>query len=160
MVSIIMPQIGQDIKTGKILEWRKKENEQVNKGEVILVVESEKATFDVESDESGVLLKILFHEGEEVEVLSTIGYIGEPGESYEEKKHILYSKTTSTPHTTPGSGKELKASPAARRMAREKGVSLGAVSGSGPGGRIIKEDVIAALKDLDQSNQAMPSNTS
>lgn len=78
---IVMPQIGQDVTTGKIVEWLKKENDPVEKGEIVCNVEGDKGIFEVEADESGVLLKILHQAGEEIEVLKPIGYIGQPGET-------------------------------------------------------------------------------
>jgi pyruvate/2-oxoglutarate dehydrogenase complex dihydrolipoamide acyltransferase (E2) component len=83
MTPIIMPQVGQDIPSATIVEWVKKEGETVKQGEVVVVVESEKAAFEVESEASGVLLKIVCGEGEEVEILRPIGYIGEPNEAAE-----------------------------------------------------------------------------
>ena len=77
---VLMPQVGQDIKTARIVEWFKKENEEITKGEVIATVESDKAAFDVEAYTSGVLLKVLYTEGQDVEVLTPIAYIGQPGE--------------------------------------------------------------------------------
>ena len=68
MIPVMMPQVGHDIPTGTIVEWLKKENDPVERGEVILVVESEKAAFEIEAEASGILLKILHTEGEEVEV--------------------------------------------------------------------------------------------
>ncbi len=76
-----MPQIGQDVTTGKIVEWFKKENDPVQKGEIVCSVEGDKGIFEVEADESGVLLKILHQVGEEIEVLKPIGYIGLAGET-------------------------------------------------------------------------------
>ena len=85
MVSpVLMPQIGQDITTGTIQKWLVKENDEVKEGDIIAEVESEKAVFEVEAYESGVILKILYAEGEEVEVLKPIAYIGEPGEEIPE----------------------------------------------------------------------------
>ena len=81
--AIIMPQVGQDIETGTILEWRVKEGEYVNKGDIVATVESDKATFEVEAYESGVLLKILYGAGSEVKVLEPIAYVGEAGEEVE-----------------------------------------------------------------------------
>ena len=81
-VAIIMPQIGQDVKTGIVASWEKEENEKVAKGEVICCVEGDKGIFEVEAEASGVLLKILAQPGEEVEVLKPIGYIGNPGETF------------------------------------------------------------------------------
>jgi len=77
---IIMPQIGQDVSTGKIVEWFKKENDPVEKGEAVCSVEGDKGVFEVEAEESGVLLKILHQADEEIEVFKPIGYIGQPGE--------------------------------------------------------------------------------
>ena len=77
---IIMPQIGQDMTTGVIVKWLKQENDAVKRDEVICEVEGDKGVFEVEADNAGTLLKILFLEGTEVEVFKPIGYIGEPGE--------------------------------------------------------------------------------
>ena len=84
MISVIMPQVGQDIRRGKVVEWLKAEGDSVEKGEVVLVVESEKASFEVEADEAGVLLKVLCGEGEEVDILSPVAFIGKPGEAVPE----------------------------------------------------------------------------
>ena len=150
---VMMPQVGQDIKTGVIIEWFKKENDPIQKGDVIATVESDKATFEVEAYESGVLLKILHAAGAEVPVLTPIAYIGRPGEeivadqtadetasppAVEDKAP---SETASVPkHSGPA------ASPSARRLAKEKGVDLETVAGTGPGGRITKEDVLNAAE--------------
>jgi dihydrolipoamide dehydrogenase len=77
---IIMPQIGQDITTGKVVEWFKKESEPIEKGDIVCSVEGEKGIFEVEAEASGVLLKIIHQAGEEVEVFKPIGHIGQPGE--------------------------------------------------------------------------------
>ena len=77
---IIMPQVGQDIEKAVILEWRVHENDRVNKGDILFVVESDKAVFEIEADEPGVLLKILYNDGEEAKVFDPVAYIGEPGE--------------------------------------------------------------------------------
>ncbi len=80
---IIMPQIGQDMTTGVIVKWLKKENDTIKMDEVVCEVEGEKGVFEVEADAPGFLLKILHKEGTEVEVFKPIGYIGEPGEIIE-----------------------------------------------------------------------------
>ncbi|MDO9542217.1 MAG: biotin/lipoyl-containing protein [Kiritimatiellia bacterium] len=77
---IIMPQLGENIETGTITEWMKKENETVRKGEIICAVEADKGVLEIEAEQDGVLLKILVREGEEARVLAPIGYIGQPGE--------------------------------------------------------------------------------
>jgi len=84
MISIIMPQVGQDIEKATIVEWCKREGEPVGVDEIVVVVESEKAVFEVEAEAAGVLLKIVHQAGEEVEILTPIGYIGQPGEEVPE----------------------------------------------------------------------------
>ncbi|MHC4204678.1 MAG: E3 binding domain-containing protein [Planctomycetota bacterium] len=153
---IIMPQVGQDIETAIIVEWHKKENDTVNKGDIIATVESDKASFDVEAYESGVLLKRLYKEGQEVKVLTPIAYLGDPGESVEEvPSSSEVSQTVVTPDSsvsTVSSEKSKKnvkvfASPSARRLAKEKGINLKNVTGTDPEGRITKEDVLNACND-------------
>lgn len=166
---VLMPQVGQDIKTATIVDWLKKENDEVAKGEVIATVESDKAAFDVEAYTSGVLLKILHGEGEEVEVLTPIAYIGKPGEEVEDSGQIRAPSASPRVCGTPSvaarrekscedarpTEERATASPAARRVARERGVNLDAVMGTGPGGRIIKQDVLAAISQ-DNTRQEAP----
>ncbi|MBC8469612.1 MAG: 2-oxo acid dehydrogenase subunit E2 [Planctomycetes bacterium] len=150
--AVIMPQVGQDIETATIVDWIKKENDSIQKGDIIATVESDKAAFDVEAYESGVLLKILYKEGDEVKVLTPIAYIGQPGEkvgtdppaadtSSAPEDNIAPSMTEpKSEHRGPA------ASPSARRLARGKGIDLKTVTGTGPGGRITKEDVLNAAE--------------
>ena len=149
--AVMMPQVGQDIETGVVIEWFKKENDRIQKGDVIASVESDKATFDVEAYEAGVLLKILYDEGAEVQVLTPIAYIGQPGE--EIVTDAPAGETSAEPaiqKIAPPVSKPLPklngpaASPSARRLAKEKGVDLQTITGTGPGGRITKEDVLNA----------------
>src|SRR5512146_1258826 len=77
---ISMPKLGQSEEEAKIVRWRKKEGETVQKGDIIFEVETDKALLEVESFFSGSLLKILVAEGETVPVQSTVGYIGDPGD--------------------------------------------------------------------------------
>ena len=159
---IIMPQIGQDVETGVIVEWRVKENDYVNKGDVVALVESDKATFEVEAYESGVLLKLLYDAGTEVKVLAPIAYVGEPGESIEEPKaargslkaegfgdgfskvsHPRAAIETATHDQQSRAG--VSVSPSAKRVAREHGIDLSKIQGTGPDGRILKQDVLAAI---------------
>jgi len=149
--AVMMPQVGQDIETGVVIEWFKRENDPVQKGETIASVESDKATFDVEAYESGVLLKILHAEGAEVPVLTPIAYIGQPGEEViADEPATETSSPLATEHKAPSVTVPTPkrdgpaASPSARRLAKEKGVDLQTVTGTGPGGRITKEDVLNA----------------
>jgi pyruvate dehydrogenase E2 component (dihydrolipoamide acetyltransferase) len=153
-----MPQVGHNIPSARIVEWLKKENEPVNKGEIILVVESEKAAFEVEAEDSGVLLEILHAEGEEVAVFKPLAYIGMPGETFKDEGGFPPDETTVThpgvlepindqPRGDSGMDREpapLLASPSARRLARKLAVDLTRVKGSGPHSRIIERDVRAA----------------
>ncbi|MHC4535142.1 MAG: dihydrolipoamide acetyltransferase family protein [Planctomycetota bacterium] len=151
--AVIMPQVGQDIETATIVDWIKKENDPIQKGDIIATVESDKAAFDVEAYESGVLLKILYKEGDEVRVLTPIAYIGQPGE-----KVVTDTPSTDTLSAPPADNiapsisepkckhKGSAASPSAKRLAREKGIDLKTVTGTGPGGRITKEDVLKAVE--------------
>jgi len=150
--AVIMPQVGQDIETAVIVKWLKKKNDPVQKGDAIASVESDKATFEVEAYESGVLLKILHDEGAEVQVLSPIAYIGQPGEEVVTEEPAgetcaepaIEETSPPTSEPTPKRSGPL-ASPSARRLAKEKGVDLQDVTGTGPGGRITKEDVLNAV---------------
>jgi pyruvate dehydrogenase E2 component (dihydrolipoamide acetyltransferase) len=130
---------------------------------VILTVESEKATFEVEAEDTGVLLQILHEEGAEAEVLSAVGYIGQPGElPPEETGESMPGVSPSPSRTIPGGppvrsttakDEKIFASPSARRAAMERGIDLGVISGSGPGGRIVKADVLAVTGSGEQSKE-------
>lgn len=79
-VKVVMPQAGQDLETGMVRNWIKAEGDSVEKGETIVVVETEKVTLDIEAPAAGVLLRILVPDNTETAILSTIGIIGQPGE--------------------------------------------------------------------------------
>ena len=149
--AVMMPQVGQDIETAVIIAWLKNENDPVQKGDAIASVESDKATFVVEAYESGILLKILHAEGAEVPVLTPIAYIGQPGEDIIVDATPVETSTESavqqqaSPISEPLEKRDgPTASPSARRMAKEKGIDLQTVTGTGPGGRITKKDVLNA----------------
>ena len=153
--AVIMPQVGQDIETAIIVDWIKKENDPIQKGDIIATVESDKATFDVEAYDSGVLLKILYKAGEEVRVLTPIAYIGQPGEKVVTDAPVADTPSAQVADNIAPSIAESKsehrgpvASPSAKRLAREKGIDLMTVTGTGPGGRITKEDVLNTIKSI------------
>jgi pyruvate dehydrogenase E2 component (dihydrolipoamide acetyltransferase) len=152
--AVMMPQVGQDIETATIVEWHKKENDTVNTGDVIATVESDKATFDVEAYDSGVLLKRLYEEGQEVKVLTPIAYLGQPGESVDEASSssdvpqadvIPDSSISAVSLEKSKNDTKVIASPSARRLAKEKGIELSKVTGTGPGRRITTDDVLKAF---------------
>jgi pyruvate dehydrogenase E2 component (dihydrolipoamide acetyltransferase) len=164
-----LPRLGQGMESGTIVRWLKAEGDTVEKGEPLYEVDTDKATQEVEAEASGVLLRIAVAEGE-VPVGQTVALIGEPGESVpdappepagaaeqapeaepEEQQAEAPAETGQpAPATAFGSvvnggreqgGGRVKASPLARRIARERGVDLGSVQGTGPDGRVVAEDV-------------------
>ena len=157
MTSILMPQVGQDIATARVVEWHVKEGQAVRKGQVLLTVESEKASFDVEAPADGVLLRILFHDDEEAAVLGPVGYIGAPGEAVAQTASAAITQAAppagvpAPAAVAPGAAAQAPvpcnrpaSSPSARRVAAEHGIDLRGLAGSGPGGRIMKRDIPAA----------------
>jgi pyruvate dehydrogenase E2 component (dihydrolipoamide acetyltransferase) len=161
-----LPRLGQGMESGTIVKWLKSEGEQVQKGDALYELDTDKVTQEVEAEASGVLLKIAIPEGE-VEVGKTIGFIGDNGETVAESAEADSAKPETAPvrrtpidvprATTNGSSKgseaaapapqqetsggRIKASPLARRIARERGIELSQVRGTGPDGRIVAEDV-------------------
>ncbi|MDX6454532.1 MAG: hypothetical protein QOD48_639 [Gaiellaceae bacterium] len=156
-----LPRLGQGMESGTIVKWLKSEGDAVEKGEALYELDTDKVTQEVEAEASGVLLKIAVREGE-VEVGKTIGFIGDQGESVSapadapsepERERDRPSSSNGSqrdveseqaePATAEqtGSGGRIKASPLARRIARERGVDLAQLRGTGPDGRIVAEDV-------------------
>ncbi|WP_338603192.1 dihydrolipoamide acetyltransferase family protein [Sulfolobus tengchongensis] len=152
---VLMPKLGLTMTKGKIVQWKKKEGDRVQEGEDLVVIETEKITTTVKAPISGVLLKIYAKEGEEVPVGQIIAFIGEIGEqppsiapskptiSVESQKPIQ-TKTEEVKVT------EVRASPRARRLAKEKGIDLTMVKGTGPGGMITEEDVLRELEVIEK----------
>ncbi|MBS7658361.1 MAG: dihydrolipoamide acetyltransferase family protein [Candidatus Bathyarchaeia archaeon] len=160
MHKIIIPRFDPAMKTGRIIKWLKNEGELVNKGEPMVVVEGEKTVFEVEAPASGVLKKIFYQAGSEVEVLKPIALIGEidepiPKELIEEIEKIKVEKKIELiekPKIEKPPAKtfeRVKASPLAKKLAEEYGINLEEIKGTGPGGRITKEDVLNAIKALE-----------
>jgi pyruvate dehydrogenase E2 component (dihydrolipoamide acetyltransferase) len=148
MTEIHMPRLDPGMQSGKIVEWLKKEGDHVEKGEPVLVVEGEKTTFEIDAPDSGPITKILAQVGTDVEVGQTVGTIGEPGSSASpqatRKVDVEKPTLSPTPSAASPSSDRIVASPAARRLAQEYGVDIASVKGSGPGGRISREDILAA----------------
>jgi len=156
---VILPRLGQGMEAGTIVRWLVAEGDQVKKGQPLFELDTDKVTQEVEADASGVLLKIVVPEGE-VPVGTAIAYVGEAGESVPEgtgaqpveeaaPREQVPVPTESAPAAAPepapapatANGGRIKASPLARRIARERGIDLTALSGTGPEGRIVAEDV-------------------
>jgi pyruvate dehydrogenase E2 component (dihydrolipoamide acetyltransferase) len=158
--TVLMPKLGFDMAEGVLVRWLKQEGEAVAKGEVLAEIETDKATVEVESQYDGNLLKQLVEADSVVPVGDPIAYIGEPGEKVDaqidkpkdekavENKPEVSQESVRTPVSVPATvddGERIKASPVARKMAEDKNIDLRRVSGSGPGGRIVKADVEGAL---------------
>jgi pyruvate dehydrogenase E2 component (dihydrolipoamide acetyltransferase) len=154
-----LPRLGQGMEAGTVTRWLKSEGDQVAKGEPLYEIDTDKVTQEVESDFAGVLLKIALAEGE-APVGQTIAWIGEPGEEIAaaaveepapkaEKEAppepmpgtAVPGTVSATPPVGAENGGRIKASPLARRLARERGIDLATLRGTGPEGRIVAEDV-------------------
>lgn len=150
---IKMPQVGQDIDFARIIEWHVQEGDEVQEGDILATVESDKASFEVEASGTGIVLQLLFKKGDEAEVLKPIAYIGQKGESIQDEKDnkpLPVEQTEIKEGTSTGMKEETRpeglfSSPSARRVARESNLELSEIKGSGPNGRIIKKDVEAYL---------------
>jgi pyruvate dehydrogenase E2 component (dihydrolipoyllysine-residue acetyltransferase) len=152
---VILPRLGQGMESGTIVRWLKSEGEPVKKGEPLFELDTDKVTQEVEAEAAGVLLKIAVPEGE-VPVGQTVAFIGEQGEAVPEVVAVSESgashqsvvetepiEESRVPGTAPQqtTNGRIKASPLARRLARERGIDLRSVRGTGPEGRIVAEDV-------------------
>src|SRR5438034_3141849 len=165
-----LPRLGQGMESGTIVRWLKSEGEPVEKGEPLYELDTDKVTQEVEADASGVLLRIAVQEGE-VEVGHTIAVIGKEGESVpdeapapEEPAKPEAKPEAPAPQTlqqtvarTDGrDGGRIKASPLARRIARERRIELSSLKGTGPEGRIVAEDVERAAAEPAPTLAAAP----
>jgi pyruvate dehydrogenase E2 component (dihydrolipoamide acetyltransferase) len=152
ITKIIMPKLGETMEEHEIIGWLKKEGEQVEKGEPLFEVITDKVNFEVESPASGFLRKILANEGDIIAVTETIGYIADSME--EELPQV--SKQTETPSPASGEIKRIKASPRAKKIAEERGIDLSRITGSGPGGRITKKDVEDFQPSVQTPSEVIP----
>ena len=166
-INIEMPKLSDTMTEGTVVRWLKKEGEEVEIGDIIAEIETDKATMEMEAFDEGILSKISVPEGGKAPVGSAIAILLEDGESEEATTPSAESAPAALPNTppaaakalesaaatvnksqtptpTPTDGERIKASPLAKKIAESEGVDLTAVSGTGPGGRIVKADVVAA----------------
>jgi pyruvate dehydrogenase E2 component (dihydrolipoamide acetyltransferase) len=150
VIEVIMPKLGLTMEEGTIVRWLKTEGDTVEKGEILFEVQTDKVVMEVESPGSGILGKILVGQDETVPVVHVVAYIVAPGEEIPEFPpevditEVVPAKEV--PLEPQPIAKAIMATPAAKRLARDKGVDLADVMGSGKEGMIVKEDVRAALK--------------
>ena len=165
-VDIVMPKLGLTMTEGLIVEWKKNEGDKVQKGEVLFVLETEKVTYEVEAPEDGVLSKIVVQEQETVPVGAVVAYLLKPGESTAELTDVpavapaAEETTVEIKAETPAAGalvnERIKATPLAKKIAREYGIDISTITGTGPSGRIVKADVEKAKEMIARK----PSETS
>lgn len=149
MHEVIMPKLGMTMESGLIVNWLKKEGEHVKKGEPLLDVMTDKVTIEVESFNTGYLKKILAREGEEIPVTEVIAYIGGKDEEVSEEiiKGRIKEKKEEKVEVKRREEEKIIASPLAKRLAKEMAIDLSKIFGTGPGGRIIKADVLKVAKE-------------
>jgi len=156
---VIMPKLGFNMNTGIVAKWRKEEGDPVKEQEVILEIETDKTVMEVEAQTSGILKKILVPEGEEVPVTLPIGIIGEKEEDIAQMVEAAYQKLgkkevteapkevalviEKKPTQEPRKEAEKRISPRARRKAKELGIQIEGLIGSGPASAINEKDVLA-----------------
>ncbi len=169
--SIVMPQMGYDMQQGTVVRWHKQEGDAVARGDVLADIETDKATVEFEAFVSGVLRKIVAQEGIAIPVGDLIAVITGPDEALPEgllsgrgsgnkddapvgngatsvAAQPVSTVASAPPAASPGG--EVRASPIARRLAREQGIDLAVVTGTGPGGRIVEQDVLNNLEAASQ----------
>lgn len=157
---ITMPQLSDTMTEGTLVKWHKKEGDKVKEGEKIADVETDKAVMEMESFESGVISKLVAKEGEKVKVGGVLAVVGAPGESAmaappqaQQQPQVVQSATVAAvaapgarmvKSAAPGAANDdrVKISPLARRLASERGIDLQLIQGTGPGGRIVQQDIL------------------
>lgn len=152
---VIMPQLGLTMEEGTIAKWIKQVGDKVAKGDVLVEITTDKLSSEIESEVEGVLLKIVAQEGEDIPVKGLLAIIGEEGEQVGASSAAPAAKAEAVQAEAPKAaaapqaasvteGGRVKASPLAKKIAAELGVDLTTVAGSGPNGRIVQKDVLAA----------------
>lgn len=172
-IEVFMPRITHDMTHGLLIRWLKSEGERVAPGEALFEVETDKAISEVPAEAGGILRGLRFAEGDEIPIGARMAYLLAEGEALPEVEGEIPSgeraeiEAQKAPDSelvervaeqVPAEGSRIIATPIARRMAREQGVDLGAIAGSGPGGRILESDVRAYLesKAIPVTEQALP----
>ena len=157
---VLMPQLGLTMEEGTVSQWLKKEGDEVKAGEAILEITTDKLTNEVVSEHDGVLLKIVAQEGDDIPVKGLLAYIGQPGEQVGDG--AAAPAAAAAPEAAPAaaaapaapvaapvadaSGKRIRISPFARKLAVGMGVDYSTLTGSGPSGRIVAKDIYAAAE--------------
>jgi len=172
--TINMPKLGFDMAEGLLVRWVRQVGENINKGDVLAEIETDKATVEVESSASGVVLQLIVEQGTMVPVNAPIAVVGKVGEVISNqssvssdqssvisdqskvesrKSEVALNVERSTFNVQPASLEigSVKASPLAKKIARDNNVNLASIQGTGPGGRVVRKDVEAALTSKQSS---------
>ncbi len=153
---VVMPQLGLTMEEGTVSAWLKHEGDAVKAGDPIAEITTDKLTNEIESEFDGVLLKIVAQEGEDIPVKGLLAYIGQPGEAVgdapaapapaPEAAPAPAAEAPAAPAPAPAAvgGKRIRISPLARKTAAKMGVDYTGIAGTGPSGRIVLKDILAA----------------
>ena len=166
--TINMPKLGFDMAEGLLVRWVKQVGENINKGDVLAEIETDKATVEVESSASGVVLQLIVDQGTMVPVNAPIAVVGVAGEKVDSPSKVEGQKSVDgkpaaqsaptvapvTQASSPVDSGSVKASPLAKKIARDQKVDLSRVQGTGPGGRIVRRDIESVI-----SHQLSPKGT-
>jgi len=167
-VSVVMPALEMAQETGKLVSWKKKEGEQVKKGEMLLEVETDKAVVEIEASGDGVLSGVTAKEGDVIPVGQTIAWLLKPGEAVPaggvqmqsgrkmDAAPVAAAAAAAPAAAEPASAAGARISPKARRLAREHGVDITKLRGSGAGGEILADDIMKAAGGATDSTPPAP----
>jgi pyruvate dehydrogenase E2 component (dihydrolipoamide acetyltransferase) len=165
MPDIVMPRLSDSMEEGTILTWMKSVGDEINVGDEIVEIETDKANMAYESDVAGTLTEILAQEGETLPIGSPIAKVGDsngaaPSAPLAKERALEPAAAVESPAPKPKApsedGDRIKASPVARRIAKEKDIDLSTIQGSGPGGRIVKSDVKKAAASAGDAVAGVP----
>jgi len=147
MTNIVVPELGESVVEARVARWLKKEGDRVEVGDPLVELETEKVDLEVNADKGGVLASIKRHEGEDVKIGELLGVVDETaaGAAASSGNGSSGAAAKTAAPAPPPPQTDQKATPTARRMAREHDVDLGAVQGSGASGRVMKQDVKDAM---------------
>ena len=166
---VLMPQLGLTMEEGTVSQWIKHEGDEVKTGDVIVEITTDKLTNEVASEHDGVMLKIVAQEGEDIPVKGLLCYIGQPGEAVGDAPAApaaapaaaAAAPAAAAPAATPApvaaaNGKRIRISPLARKTAAKMGVDYSGIAGTGPSGRIVVKDILAAAEAQKNAPAAAP----
>jgi len=147
MTEIVMPRMGLTMEEGTILAWLKQPGELVQAGEILLEIETDKASVEIEAPTSGVLSQVIGQPGEVFPIGAVIGYLAPEGvQATQPTKTVTLDDHQEKPSTIKEYSDKVRASPAARHLARTQGINLSQIQGSGPSGRVVAWNVRQAMQ--------------